>query len=49
MTHIAQSPVDPGAGVATFGDPRTIQKRAYGFQDEAYLRLKILTSTLPRR
>jgi transposase len=28
---------------------RTIQKRAYGFQDEDYLRLKILTSTLPKR
>ena len=28
---------------------RTIQKRAYGFQDENYLRLKILTCTLPKR
>lgn len=28
---------------------RTIQKRAYGFQDEDYLRLKILTATLPKR
>ena len=28
---------------------RTIQKRAYGFQDEEYLRLKILTCTLPKR
>lgn len=28
---------------------RTIQKRAYGFQDEDYLRLKILTCTLPKR
>jgi transposase len=28
---------------------RTIQKRAYGFQDEDYLRLKILTCTLPKK
>jgi transposase len=28
---------------------RTIQKRAYGFHDEDYLRLKILTCTLPKR
>jgi transposase len=28
---------------------RTIQKRAYGFRDEDYLRLKILTCTLPKR
>ena len=28
---------------------RTIQRRAYGYQDEAYLRLKILTCTLPKR
>ena len=28
---------------------RTIQKRAYGFRDEEYLRLKILTCTLPKR
>jgi transposase len=28
---------------------RTTQKRAYGFHDEDYLRLKILTSTLPKR
>lgn len=28
---------------------RTLQKRAYGFQDEDYLRLKILTCTLPKR
>jgi transposase len=28
---------------------RTIQRRAYGFQDEDYLRLKILTCTLPKR
>lgn len=28
---------------------RTIQKRAYGYQDEDYLRLKILTCTLPKR
>ena len=27
---------------------RTIQKRAYGFRDEEYLRLKILTCTLPK-
>lgn len=27
---------------------RTIQKRAYGFRDENYLRLKILTCTLPK-
>ena len=27
---------------------RTIQKRAYGFQGEDYLRFKILTSTLPK-
>ena len=28
---------------------RVIQRRAYGFQDEDYLRLKILTCTLPKR
>jgi transposase len=28
---------------------RTIQKQAYGFRDEDYLRLKILTCTLPKR
>ena len=28
---------------------RTIQKRAYGYQDEDYLRLKILTCSLPKR
>ena len=28
---------------------RTIQRRAYGFRDEEYLRLKILTCTLPKR
>jgi transposase len=28
---------------------RTTQMRAYGFQDEDYLRLKILTCTLPKR
>lgn len=28
---------------------RTIQRKAYGFRDEAYLRLKILTCTLPKR
>jgi transposase len=28
---------------------RTIQKRAYGFHDEDYLRLKILTCTLPKQ
>jgi transposase len=27
---------------------RTIQRRAYGFRDEEYLRLKILTCTLPK-
>ena len=27
---------------------RVIQRRAYGLQDEEYLRLKVLTSTLPR-
>lgn len=27
---------------------RTLQKRAYGFRDEAYLRLKILTANLPK-
>ena len=27
---------------------RTIQRRAYGYQDEKYLRLKILTCTLPK-
>jgi transposase len=27
---------------------RTLQKRAYGFRDEEYLRLKILTCTLPK-
>jgi transposase len=27
---------------------RTLQKRAYGFRDEDYLRLKILTCTLPK-
>ncbi len=26
---------------------RVIQRRAYGLRDEEYLRLKILTSTLP--
>jgi transposase len=25
-----------------------IQRRTYGFRDEEYLRLKILTSTLPK-
>ena len=28
---------------------RTIQRKAYGFRDEEYLRLKILTCTLPKR
>jgi transposase len=28
---------------------RTIQRKAYGFRDEEYLRLKILTYTLPKR
>ena len=28
---------------------RTLQRRAYGFRDEDYLRLKILTCTLPKR
>jgi transposase len=27
---------------------RAIRKRAYGVRDEDYLRLKILTSTLPK-
>ena len=27
---------------------RAIQRRAYGFRDEEYLRLKILTCTLPK-
>jgi transposase len=27
---------------------RTIQRRAYGFRDEEYLRLKILTCMLPK-
>jgi len=27
---------------------RAIQKRAYGFRDQEYLRLKILTCTLPK-
>ena len=27
---------------------RVIQRRAYGLRDEEYLRLKVLTSTLPR-
>ena len=27
---------------------RVIQRRAYGLRDEEYLRLKILTCTLPR-
>jgi transposase len=26
---------------------RAIQRRAYGIRDEEYLRLKVLTSTLP--
>ena len=28
---------------------RVIQRRAYGLRDEEYLRLKVLTSTLPKR
>ena len=28
---------------------RTIQRKAYGFRDEEYLRLKVLTCTLPKR
>ena len=28
---------------------RVIQRRAYGYRDEAYLRLKILTAFLPRK
>ena len=27
---------------------RSLQKRAYGFQDEEYLKLKILTTNLPK-
>jgi transposase len=43
-----ENKVPPGFVEGLNNKIRTIQRRAYGFRDEEYLRLKILTCMLPK-